>query len=124
LGVAHNPLAVAGTSATELASSDKGRFGGAGISAAAGHGVGKIQARGLDPDQFFTGAWSWLGNVADLQNLGPAKPGYYDRLHRKSVAMVVKVMSRLPRRFADRYILFAINVAVLDGLRKRGLFIF
>jgi len=124
LGVAHNALAVTDAGAAEFASGNQRRFGGAGIAAAAGHGVGKIQACGLDADEFFSRAGNGLGNFMDFQNLGTSEAGYYDRLHRKSVAMVVKVMSRLPRCFADRYILFAINIAVLDGLRKRGLFIF
>jgi len=37
--------------------------------------------------------------------------------------MVANVMPRLQHGFTDRYILFAINVLVLDGLRQRGLFI-
>src|SRR5260370_4940202 len=69
LRVAHNALAVAGPSSAKLASGDQRRLRRAGVAALRGHGVGKIDARGIDSHQLFTRAWGWLRNVTNLQDL-------------------------------------------------------
>jgi hypothetical protein len=110
LQVAHHAVTVSGASSAELPAGNQRRSGRARISATGGHGIGKVDAGGFNPHQFFPATGNRFRNIAQFKDLGSAEAADYHGFHNLESSNFSGTLG-----FALRYILLAIADAPEGG---------